>query len=156
MTVWQVEFEIVPEAVLRAPSGALTPDLLAGRSWWEGVPLPSDYRTTLDGVAPRSGSWTPELETWGVEEGNRIEVRRNGAAVTRIVARVDVRRLDAKFGAALLVLVRYLGATLVRRDGMVLEPTIGAFGAALRGTPAWRHANDPATWLAAQPQDEDA
>ena len=59
-------------------------------------------------------------------------------------------------GTALLVLVRQLGATLVRRDGVVIDSTIGAFGAALRGTAAWRSANDPATWLASQADDSDS
>ena len=155
MAVWQVDFEIIPDRMLRAIPGPLAPRAVATTRWWEGVPLPPDARARLDGMAPRGHSRTPGLETWGTEDGNRVDVWSEGGVVTNVGARVDVRRLDAKFGAALLELVRHLGATLVRRDGVIVAPTIGAFGAALRGAAAWRHANDPAAWAAGQIEDQD-
>lgn len=155
MAVWQVEFEIVPHRVLGTPPGRLAPDALANTRWWSGAPLPADYRARLDGIAPRGAATDPELETWGSQDGNRVDVWSEDGVVQNIRARVDVRRLDARFGAALLVLVRDLRAALVRRDGVVVQPTIGAFGAALRGTAAWSHANDPAAWLAAQADDRE-
>jgi hypothetical protein len=65
-----------------------------------------------------------------------------------MTARVDVRRLDARFGAMLLQFARVADAVFVRRDGLVVEPLIGAFGAALRTSEAWQHATDPAAYLA--------
>jgi hypothetical protein len=62
-----------------------------------------------------------------------------------VTARVDVRRLDSKFGAMLLQFVRTANAVLVRSDGLVVEPLVGAFAAALRSSDAWRFANDPAS-----------
>jgi hypothetical protein len=47
-----------------------------------------------------------------------------------MTARVDVRRLDTRFSAMLLQFTRVAGAVLVRRDGLVVEPLVGAFGAA--------------------------
>lgn len=149
-----VGFEIIPAKALRG-AGVLSAGVLATTPWWQGVPLPRDCRSWLDGIAPKAPSPDAQLEVWGQADGNRIEVRSGGVEVTNIRAAVDVRRLDARFGAALLVLVRQLGATLVRRDGVVVAPTIGAFGAALRGTSAWRAANDPATWLATHLDDAD-
>lgn len=151
-----VDFDIIPTRALRGGPGRLSADALVNTPWWQGVPLPPEFRSWLDGIAKRDPSRAPPSEMWGEAGGNRIEViSSDGGATTNILARVDVRRLDARFGAALLVLVRQLGATLVRRDGVIVEPTIGAFGAALRGTAAWRSANDPATWLAAQSDDPD-
>jgi hypothetical protein len=63
------------------------------------------------------------------------------------MARVDVRRLDSKFGAALLQFVRTADAVLVRSDGLVVEPTIAAYAGALRNSAAWKFANDPAAQL---------
>lgn len=151
-----VDFDILPSKALRGAAGVLDPDTLANTPWWQGVSLPPDFRSWLDGIAPKGPAQQPGTEGWGPMDGNRMEVRSSGAGVTNIRARVDVRRLDARFGAALLVLVRQLGATLVRRDGVVIDSTIGAFGAALRGTAAWRSANDPATWLASQADDSDS
>jgi hypothetical protein len=72
-------------------------------------------------------------------------------------ARVDVRRLDARFGAMLLQFARVAGAVLVREDGLIVEPNVGAFGAALRSSEAWRYATDPAAYFAsyAEPEEDD-
>ena len=148
-----VDFEIIPNMALRGGSGVPDPDTLASTPWWQGVPLPTDFRSWLDAMGPKRD--VPGSETWGQPNGSRMEVRSSARGVATIRARVDVRRLDARFAAALLVLVRQLGATMVRRDGVVIEPTIGAFGAALRGTAAWRSSNDPVTWLASQVDDSD-
>jgi hypothetical protein len=74
-----------------------------------------------------------------------------------MTARVDVRHLDARFGAMLLQFARVADAVLVRRDGLVVEPIIGAFGAALRTSAAWQLTTDPAARPAAysEPDDDD-
>ena len=48
----------------------------------------------------------------------------------------------------LLQFVRTANAVLVRSDGLVVEPLVGAFAAALRSTDAWRFANDHASQIA--------
>lgn len=156
MAIWQVDFEIIPQKMLRGAPRPLTQALVTETPWWKGSPLPADYRAQLDAVVPRGRAGSADLESWGLEDGNRVDVRSAGGEITHVSARVDVRRLDARFGAALLGLVRRLGAALVRRDGLIVEPTIGAFAAALRDSPAWVSANDPAAWLAAQERDADA
>jgi hypothetical protein len=74
-----------------------------------------------------------------------------------MTARVDVRRLDTRFSAMLLQFARVAGAVFVRRDGLVVEPLVGAFGAALRTSEAWRYAADPAAYFASysEPEDDD-
>ena len=47
-----------------------------------------------------------------------------------------------------LQFARTAGAVLVRSDGLVVEPVVGAFAAALRNSAAWRFANDPAAHFA--------
>jgi hypothetical protein len=81
-------------------------------------------------------------------ETNQIEVRSENGHVVGVTARVDVRRLDSKFGASLLQFAQTAQAVLVRSDGLVVEPVAGAFAAALRGSKAWRYANDPASFIA--------
>jgi len=152
MAAWHVEFAIVHRSALVGES-RLTPARLATTPWWRAQSIPPDYRARLAELAPLT-SRTPELETWGAEEGNRVEASLEAGSLVRLVARVDVRKLDARFGAALLAFVRAVGAVLVRSDGFVVDSTIGAFGAALRNSAAWTHANDPATWLANRPADE--
>ena len=147
MAAWQADFVVVPKRALAAGPPLLTADALDATPWWAGGGLPADYRERLDATAPRAPSWSPDLEAWGTEDGNRVEVWSEAGRVTSVRARVDVRRPDAKFAAGLLTFVRAADAALVRADGWVTEPTAGGFGLALRGSAAWRFVQDPRAYL---------
>lgn len=152
---WQVEFFIVSMRALAAAPRPLTRAVLDGTDWWANEPFPADYHARLAAVSPAGPSLATHTERWGSDDGNLVEVRSTGGRVNRVMARVDVRRLDSTFGAALIVLVRGLGAVLIRGDGSVAEPTINAFAGALRGSTAWRFANDTAAFLAKNAIEED-
>ena len=155
MAAWQVEFAIVPRRALSAtPRVALAQ--LMDVDWWSAEHLPPGYAQQLASIAPARSS-AAELQTWGAEDGNRVDVWSENGKATRMTARLDVRRLDARFGAKLLQFARVANAVFVRRDGLVVEPLIGAFGAALRTSEAWQYANDPASHLASysEPEDDD-
>lgn len=155
MANWQVGFHVVPRRAIAA-AGPLIPSVLANTAWWTGHAFPSDYHARLAVVVPPTPSSIAGLETWGLEDGNRVDVWSDGGRVRRVAARVDVRRLDSRFGAALLEFVRKCDAVLVRSDGLIVEPLVGAYAGALRNSKAWGFANDAATFLAANPtSDED-
>jgi hypothetical protein len=147
MAAWQVEFSVVPRRALAAGgAAALRPSGDAGP--WGAAALPADYRGKLAAVAAPASAPSADVQSWGPEEGNRIDVSFVDGRVTKVSARVDVRRLDAKFGAMLLQFARTADAVLVRSDGLVVEPLVGAFAAALRNSAAWRFANDPSAKFA--------
>ena len=157
MADWQVEFAIVPRRALAARPSVPLPKLME-TDWWSSERLPTGYSQQLAAIAsPGSSSPAPERQSWGAEDGNRVEVWFDNGRATRMTARVDVRRLDAKFGAMLLQFARVADAVLIRRDGLVVEPLVGAFGGALRTSKAWRFASDPAANFAAysEPEEED-
>ncbi|MBC7896109.1 MAG: hypothetical protein H7066_11910 [Cytophagaceae bacterium] len=154
MALWQVDFELVPRSVI-APSADPGTAALQDANSWAAVAFPSDYRTRLASVAAPATASNKEFETWGPEEGNRVEVWSTGGRVTRAMVRVDLRRLDSRFGAALLAFVRGASAVLVRRDGRIVEPNINEYAAALRSSDAWRFASDPAAFLASQSTSDD-
>lgn len=157
VAAWQVEFSIVPRRALAARQRVGQP-ALADADWWSAEGPPADYRRQLAGVASPTASGNTDLQTWGTEDGNRVDVSSVDGRVVTITARVDVRRLDSKFGAMLLQFARIADAVLVRRDGLIVEPLVGAFAAALRSSAAWQFANDPAAHLASysdQDTDED-
>jgi hypothetical protein len=143
VAAWQVEFAIVPRRVLAAKPRPALPEVM-DTAWWSAERLTSDYPRHLAAVAPLGSAPTAEPQTWGEADGNRVDVWFANGRAARMSARVDVRRLDARFGAMLLQFVRIANAVLVRRDGLVVEPIVGAFGAALRSSEAWRYATDPA------------
>ena len=156
MAVWQVEFAIVPRRALATTPRVAIPQVM-DTDWWRSERLPAGYSQQLAAFAAPGSSPATERQTWGVEDGNRIDVWSENGKPTRMTARVDVRRLDSKFGAMLLQFAKVAGAVLVRRDGLVVEPLVGAFGAALRTSRAWQYASDPAKYFAAysEPDDED-
>ena len=146
MAASQVEFYIIPRRALLS-RGTLGSSDLRATPWWATDALRPDYQRQLSAIASIGTSSTAEAQTWGSEDGNRIDVLSDDGRVSAIMARVDVRRLDSKFGAALLQFVRTAGAVLVRSDGLVVEPTIAAYAAALRNSDAWKLSNDPAASL---------
>lgn len=154
MAVWQVEFAIVPRRAFAATPPVPLASIM-DRDWWSAEQLPSGYSRQLSAIAPPGESRGAEVQRWGDENGNRVDVWTENGRATRITAHVDVRRLDAKFGAQLLQFARVADALLVRRDGLVVEPLVGAFGAALRTSDAWQHANDPAAFHAAHVERDD-
>ena len=147
MAAWQVDFSIVPRRALAAAgAAALRPS--ADTDWWAAEALPSGYQGKLDAVASPASSPSTNVQSWGPEDGNRLDVWSVDGRATKVTARVDVRKLDARFGAMLLQFARTADAVLVRSDGLVVEPLVGAFAAALRNSAAWRFANDPAAHFA--------
>jgi hypothetical protein len=154
MAVWQVDFAIVPRrALARGPQLSIR-DLL-DTDWWSAERLPTGYSQQLTATVPGGSSLTPEHQTWGEADGNRVDVWFENGRATRMTARVDVRRLDAKFGAMLIQFARVAEAVFVRADGLVVEPLVGAFGAALRTSSAWQYANDPAAHLSSYSEREE-
>jgi len=147
VAAWQVEFSIVPRRALAAAgAAALRPS--ADTEWWAADALPAGYQGKLAAVASPASSPSANVQSWGPEDGNRLDVWSIDGRATKVTARVDVRKLDARFGAMVLQFARTAGAVLVRSDGLVVEPVVGAFAAALRNSAAWRFANDPAAHFA--------
>ena len=155
MAGWQVDFAIVPKRALATKPPVPIPSLIDA-DWWASERLPAGYAQQLGAIAPAApSSGAAERQGWGREDENRIDVWFENGKPVRMVARVDVRRLDAKFGALLLQFARTAGAVLVRGDGLVVEPVVGAFGAALRTSTAWQYANDPAAHLSSYAEAEE-
>jgi hypothetical protein len=134
MAAWQVEFSVVPRRALASAGAAALRS--SDANWWATA-----------GASPAASS-SADVQSWGPEDGNRLDVWLVGGRAAKVSARVDVRKLDAKFGAMLLQFARTADAVLVRGDGLVVEPLVGAYAAALRSSAAWRFANDPAAHFA--------
>jgi hypothetical protein len=155
MAPWQVMFQVVPHRAMAGAPGALTRHVVQTADWWGIGVVPRDLLERLAAVATPAATAGAGVERWGSAEGNSVEVHRINGRVSRITACVDVRKLDAKFGAALLGFVRSAQSVLIRDDGWVAEPTVSAFSHALRGHPAWSFASEPAPLRIAREPDDD-
>src|SRR4051812_18980258 len=125
MASWQADFELRPET----------------------ASLPPDYRERLNALLPPAVSWAPELEMWGEEIGNRIDVWPEGERAGLALLRIDMRQYDPVWGARVLATVKSLGRELYpvwRDDTRIDDP--GELALALRGCPAFRFVEDPAAF----------
>ena len=155
MAPWQVTLHVVPHrAMARAPR-VLDADTVATTDWWGAGDGTRELRDRLGVLVGPPTRTTPTVESWGSADGNGVDVHLSNGRIARVVAHVDVRKLDPKFGAALLGLARSMQSVLVRADGWVAEPTVGGYSTALRGDPAWQHANEPAPLRIATDHTED-
>jgi len=97
MAVWQASFHIVPhERVAELFPGwfepPLDPDYVATLptedpselDWWSSRHPPADFRANLDRLAPRLSSWSSQLQLWGSEDGDRVDVFLEGGRVESI------------------------------------------------------------------------
>ena len=73
MAVWQVEFAIVPRRILTAKPRVALPRVM-DTDWWSAERLPAGYAQHLDAVALPGSPSGAELQSWGVEDGNRVDV----------------------------------------------------------------------------------
>lgn len=157
MKPWQVEFLLVPRIAAASPRAPGATEVGGPTAAWSDArPLPRDFLDRLGtlGLLPPASRTAPE-QTWGRDEGNHVEVRLLGQDRVTVRIAVDTRRLDPRFAAALLALVRAVNGVLVRADGLVIDGTVGAFSAALRSAPAWHHVSDPTGLLTGRPTSDD-
>ena len=78
MAAWQFDVHLIPKERLTALVGvhpiSISPELLDETRWWEGEGeadlLDGDLATFLC----KTKSWSPEIDIWGEEDGNRIDV----------------------------------------------------------------------------------
>ena len=95
MAVWQVEFAIVPRRAL-----ATTPPVplaeIMDADWWSSERLPSGYFQQLAAFAPSGSPSAAQLQTWGEQDGKRVDVWfENGkAALAPVVHDLDVDGAD--------------------------------------------------------------
>lgn len=157
MAPWQVIFHVVPHRAMAKAPRVLDARIVAESDWWDARTGIRELRDRLAVLIGPPTRLTAKVESWGNPDGNGVDVHLADGRVSRVVAHVDVRKLDPKFGAALLGLARSMQSVLVRADGWVAEPTVGAYSSALRGDPAWAHANEPAPMriLADEKEDEE-
>ena len=110
-------------------------------------PWPTDYRARLDQIAPRGASWSAGLETWGADDGDRIDVWLRDGGPQDGLMRLDVRNLDPNFIGGALEVLEDLGAEIRDSAGAVIEPNLAQVMLAVRRSAAFRFVADPEDYL---------
>src|SRR5512143_850369 len=123
MSPWQVIVHVVPHRAMATAPRVLDARIVAETDWWGAGTGIRELRDRLEVLVGPRVRTTPAVESWGSAEGNGVDVHLSEGRIARVIAHVDVRKLDPKFGAALLGLARSMQSVLVRSDGWVTEPT---------------------------------
>lgn len=109
--------------------------------------FPAEYRERLDQIGPRIRSWSRNVEWWGSEDGDRIDVLLERGWPMEGLIRIDLREPNAEFIDAVLGFAADAGCRLLDEHGREIEPAVGEFMLALRGTRAFRFVEDPIRYV---------
>ena len=120
MAIWQADF---PIQVTRA--------------------LPPDFRARLCEILPVSRPLFDDMETWGAEDGTRVDLYFDRGKPNEGLLRLDLRAWDPVLAGEILARLRQWGCNLLARSGAPLEPVLGDVALAARCMPAFRFVEDP-------------
>jgi len=152
MALWHVSFLLLPKSAVAEFDEVPEKTFLAYVDEDGGIPqqftLPADYAARLSALLPRKESWAPELEIWGHEHSDDVQIWRQAGRVSSIGVRVDVRKLDDALLGRFLALADDWSCVLVeRRYRKVCRMNVLELRALIAGHPHRRAMSDPAAWL---------
>jgi hypothetical protein len=152
MAAWQFDMHLLPAEAARRRYGA-TP-LMIPRSdhdegdWWKDQERLDNLPSEISKLLPTLSSWSNDLQRWGTEDGDRVDLLCHGRVVVDILVRVDVRDLSHTFVAGVMDMARRHGWCVRLASGRVIAPSTTKVLAAIRDSDAFRFVRDPAGFLA--------
>jgi hypothetical protein len=96
---------------------------------------------------PLAQSWSPEIETWGEEEGNRIDITTSDEGLEEVRVRFDARNIDRGFVSQVVSLAIAADCVVVTEAMDVIPPLVAELEAAIRDSDARRFVRDPKEFL---------
>jgi hypothetical protein len=150
MAAWQFDMYLLPRASLASRGlhgGAIPEELFNNANWWQRFELQSDYQAQFSAMLPWSMPWSPEVQTWGFDGGNRIDVLLEGERPIEMRARLDVREPDLEFLRGLIAFAQANHLLFVTPDMRVIEPDFGHVWSAIASSGAMLFVRDPEAWL---------
>ena len=152
MALWQVSFLFLPKSLVGDVDEVPEKTLLALDDEVGGFSptfhLPADYEAQLAQLLPLGKGWAAEMEVWGHEQSDDIQIWRDAGKVASISVRIDVRKLDDVLLSDLLALAERWGGVLVeKRYHKVCRMGLQQFRGLIAGHPHSRAMKDPTAWL---------
>lgn len=109
--------------------------------------LPSDYRERIGGLLPVAQSWTDNIEMWGTEDGDRVDVACGAEIPGEVFVRFDLRRWQPELYVRFVAILGELGGELYSADGASVPLEADALQDALRSSPAAAFVENPIAFL---------
>ena len=152
MAIWQFELHLLPEATLRGRYGGVPITLPASEveegTNWIGVSAPPDLRDGLSRILSKGMHWSTTVDTWGDEDGDRIDVVWDDDRICDIRVRVDVRTASYQFTASVLQMARANQWVLWVDSGHVLKPVLRRLLREIERSDSFRFVQDPHAFIA--------
>lgn len=127
MAIWQYDFIAIPRPELSDLYGALPAVMqvehFKAEKFWLTIQPSSGFEQSFEKWRPEMKSWHDELRLWGSEESNRIDVHYDGARVSHIQFRVELRALSIHYIETIAAFARQSNCVLVSAHSLVVvEP----------------------------------
>ena len=147
MSAWQCDFVLVPASALSTEPLSQSPDDLLAADWWATCQPPADFESRIPDALAERESWSPDLRTYGVEDGTRIDVWREANRIDSIRVRIDARQIELDSLREIVRLAVYCDAAFLRHDGLFIPADDQALTSAVDTSAAARFVNDPSAFI---------
>jgi hypothetical protein len=151
MSAWQFDLHCLSEsAVLRALGhvpARMSREVFEEGRWWPSDEDAEAVRAAISRLLPRGQSWTPSIEVWGEQEGDRIDLSIDEHGMRGLFVRIDVRKNSFAFLSQLVQLGRKNKWVFLASDGAVLRPSLRMVLSAIRRSSSYRWVDDPRAFL---------
>lgn len=151
MATWQYDVFLVPIVKLQE-RGLLTEspiprDVFEQIDWWAGCQPSPAYRDHLAAHLHKTAGWSPDVEIWGAEAGDRVDVVLEGSAVVEISVRIDTRQIDDAFVTTITELAEICAAAFVDARMVLVERDFDSLSKAIVNSPERRFTLAPRKYL---------
>lgn len=151
MAIWQCDFHLVLDSWLketgREESTVLPEAAMEEGLWWQTDSLSPNYSEQLAQFAPRTKSWSADIDIYGEEEGNCLKVSHDEERVVSVWVRIDLRQLEPSFIDGVLSFVRSQQCHLINIEGRLIAPELDSLRTVLKDSRAYRFVTNPQKYL---------
>lgn len=151
MAIWQFDLHCLPRRTVVGQIGELPLTILPSGfddgDWWRGEILETTLADQFSQLLPKAQSWSPKIQMWGQENGDRIDLASDDATIQDVLVRIDVRNIDYKFLMSFIQCADANNWVLLTQDNYVLVPSLSRLLSAIRRSDSFQFVADPHDFL---------
>lgn len=157
MALWQYDIHLLPMSEVVCKFGRLPErvdrKVFDGQDWWLQYQPLDQLLSRLSGCLAERPSWTPDIRTWGTEEGNRVDVVLEQGRLVDVFVRFDLRDVRLDFLDHITSIAKDLGLVVLTPDMRIVEPEASRLLTLIRTSDAAEFVENPEEFLCKQQPD---
>ena len=151
MAIWQFAFHLLPRESVEQHFGIL-PLMIKRREfdqvkWWQEPYSTLNLTGEFSKFLSKAPSWSEDIEIWGKENEDRIDVVRENGQLADLYVRVDVRKISFSFLMQVLGLAQKYNWLLLTQSNYVLFPSFGKLLSAIHRSDSFKFVENPQAFL---------